>query len=108
MLETSRTVERADEVVQKKEYLKMKAFEVTYCRITGGTIWSGKVIAKDDETVSDALKRKFGLKHLDCERYEGREPNAKEINPTAVPIQYLSVGELMIIVEETIKKQQKN
>lgn len=86
----------------------MKAFEVTCCRITGGTIWSGKVIARDDESVSDALKRKFGLKRLYCEACEGREPKAEEINPTAVPIEYLSVGELMIVIEEVIKKQQKN
>ena len=83
----------------------MKAFEVTYCRIKGGTTWSGKVIARDDESVSDAIKRKFGLKRLYCEAYEGREPKAEEINPTSVPIEYLSVGELMIIVEEVIKKQ---
>lgn len=83
----------------------MKAFEVTNCRIKGGTIWSGKVIARDDESVSDALKRKFGLKRLYCESYDDREPTAEEINPAAVPIQYLSVGELMIIVEEVIKKQ---
>lgn len=82
----------------------MKAFEVTNCRITGGTIWSGKVIARDDESVYDALKRKFGLKRLACESYD-REPSAKEINFAAVPIQYLSVGELMIIVEEVISKQ---
>lgn len=83
----------------------MKAFKVTNCRINGGTIWSGEVIARDDQTVSDALKRKFGLERLYCESHDGREPNAKEISPTAVAIQYLSVGELMIIVEESIKKQ---
>lgn len=86
----------------------MKAFEVTCCRIKGGTIWSGKVIARDDESVSDALKRKFDLKRLYCEAREGREPKAEEINPTAVPIECLSVGELMIVIEEVIKKQQNN
>ena len=83
----------------------MKAFKVTDCRIKGGTIWSGEVITRDEETVSDALKRKFGLERLYCEAYEGREPKAKEINPTAVPVQYLNVGDLMIILEEVIKKQ---
>lgn len=83
----------------------MKAFEVTNCRIKGGTIWSGEVIARDDESVSDAIKRKFGLERLYCEAYEGREPKAEEINPTAVPIKYLSIGELMIVIEEVIKKQ---
>ena len=86
----------------------MKAFEVSFCHIKGGTTWSGKVIARDDESVSDALKRKFGLRRLYCEAFEGREPNANEINPTAVPIEYLSVGELMIVIEEVIKKQSKN
>lgn len=82
----------------------MKAFKVANCRIKGGTIWSGEVIARDDESVSDALKRKFGLKRLYCESYDGKI-TAEEINPAAVSIQYLSVGELMIIVEEIIKKQ---
>ena len=82
----------------------MTAFDVSFCRIKGGTTWSGKVIARDDESVSDAIKRKFGLTRLYCE-YDNCEPNAKEINPTAVPIEYLSVGELMIIIEEVIKKQ---
>lgn len=82
----------------------MKAYEVNFCRITGGTVWSGKLIARDDESVSDAIKRKFGLKRLECER-EGCEPNAREINPAAVPIEYLSVGELMIVIEEAIRKQ---
>ena len=82
----------------------MKAYEISYCRIKGGTVWSGKLIARDDESVSDAIKRKFGLKYLECER-EGLEPNAREINPAAVPIEYLSVGELMIVIEEAIRKQ---
>ena len=86
----------------------MKAFEVSYCNINGFTNWSGKLIARDDESVKDALKRKFGLKSLYCEAHEGREPKAREINPTAIPIEYLSVGELMIVIEEVIKKQQKN
>ena len=86
----------------------MKAFDVSLCRIKGGTTWSSKVIARDDESVSAAIKRKFGLKRLYCEAYEGSEPKAEEINPTAVPIEYLSVGELMIVMEEVINKQQKN
>lgn len=82
----------------------MKAFNVSFCRIKGGTTWSGMVIARDDESASDAIKRKFGLKRLYCEAHEGREPKAEEIDPAAVPIEYLSVGELMIVIEETIKK----
>ena len=54
--------------------------------------------------MSDAIKRKFGLDRLECER-EGHDPNAREINPISVPIEYLSVGELMIVIEEAIKKQ---
>ena len=83
----------------------MKAYEINCCRIKGGTIWSGEVIARDNESVSDALKRKFGLERLYCEYAEGHEPNAKEIDPISIPIEHLSVGELMIIVEEIIKKQ---
>ena len=76
----------------------MKAYKVYNCDITGGTIWSGTVIAKDDETVSDALKRKFGLKYLYCEKFYGKEVNANEINPDSIPVENLTVGELMIIL----------
>jgi hypothetical protein len=75
----------------------MKAYKVYNCAITGGTIWSGTVIAKDDETVSDALKRKFDLKYLYCEKY-GKEVKADDINPDSIFVENLTVGELMIIL----------
>lgn len=81
----------------------MKAYEVHSCNLDGFTIWSGKVIARDDESVSDALKRKFGLEYLECEEFYGREVNANEINPNIISVKNLTVGELMIILEETFK-----
>lgn len=77
----------------------MKAYEIYSCNIDGGTIWSGSVIAKDYESVSDALKRKFGGKYLYTERC-GKEIKAKEINPDKIRLEHLTVGELMIILND--------
>lgn len=77
----------------------MKAYKVYNCGITGGKSWSGTVIARDDETVSDALKRKFGLKYLYCEKFYNKEVDAEEINPNSVWVTDLTVGELMILLE---------
>ena len=80
----------------------MKAYEVYNCGITGGTSWSGKVIAKDDESVSDALKRKFNLKYLYCEKFYDKKVEAREINPYGVSVGSLSVGELMIVLGKDV------
>lgn len=77
----------------------MKAYEVYSCNIDGGTIWSGSVIAKDNESASDALKRKFGVASLYTEEC-GKVVRAREINPGSIKLEYLTVGELMIILND--------
>ena len=80
----------------------MKAYRVYNCNITGSTIWSGTVIARDDETVSDAIKRKFGLQYLYCEKFYGKEVEVDEVNADSVQVDNLSVGELKIVIESVI------
>lgn len=82
----------------------MKAYKVHNCGITGGTSWSGTVIARDYESVSDALKRKFGLKYLYCEKFCDEEVEADEVNVDSVQVENLSVGELKIVIESVIAK----
>lgn len=80
----------------------MKAYKVYNCGITGGRSWSGTVIARDDESVSDALKRKFDLEYLYCEKFYGEEVKADEVNADSVQVNNLSVGELKIVIESAI------
>lgn len=47
----------------------MKAYKVYCCRIEGGKSWSGTVIDTEGKGVSEAIKKKFGLKYLYCEKY---------------------------------------
>ena len=85
----------------------MKAYKVYNCGITGGTTWSGTVIARDDESVSDALKRKFGLKYLYCEKFYGKEVKADEVNADSVQVDNLSVGELKIVIESMLTNKNR-
>lgn len=80
----------------------MKAYKVYNCGITGGTSWTGNVIARDNESVSDAIKRKFGLKYLYSEKFYNKEVEAKEVSPDSIPVEDLTVGELMIVMGKDI------
>ena len=80
----------------------MKAYRVYDCRITGDMIWSGTVIARDDETVSDAIKRKFGLQYLYCEKYCNENVKADEINADSIRVNDLTISELKIVIESAI------
>lgn len=80
----------------------MKAYRVYNCNITGGTIWTGTVITRDDETVSDAIKRKFGLQYLYCEKYCNKNVEANEINADSISVNDLTIGELEIVIKNML------
>ncbi len=50
----------------------MKAYKVYDCMIDGGTDWSGTVVDVEGKGVSEAIKKKFGLDYLYCEKYPNK------------------------------------
>lgn len=89
----------------------MKAYKVIRCNLDGFKNWSGTVVDTDESGVSEAIKKKFGLKYLYCEEYQNKELqdsgekpfSFKEIPIESVPLQVLSVGELIGILRHNIE-----
>lgn len=89
----------------------MKAYKVVRCNLDGFKNWSGEVIDTEEKGVSEAIKKKFGLDYLYCEKF----PNKKlqemgeeqfgfsEIPVESVPLQNLTVGEFMGILRHNIE-----
>lgn len=89
----------------------MKAYKVYGCRIDGGTDWSGTVVDAEEKGVSEAVKKKFGLDYLYCEKYPDKRlqqigKNQFDFEETTIeniPLQELTVGELFGILMHTIE-----
>ena len=89
----------------------MKAYKVYCCRIEGGKSWSGTVIDTEGKGVSEAIKKKFGLKYLYCEKYlnnklqdkEGKQFDFRETPLETVSLNELTVGELLGILRHNIE-----
>ena len=59
----------------------MKAYRIEGCRVVGGTIWNGRVIVDDKETITEALRKKHGVEKMYCEEY----PNEETVKVYGVP-----------------------
>lgn len=89
----------------------MKAYEVMRCNLDGFKNWSGTVVDTDEIGVSEAIKKKFGLDYLYCEEFADNKLQErvekpfgfKEIPIESVPLQVLSVGELIGILRHNIE-----
>lgn len=89
----------------------MKAYKVYCCRIEGGKSWSGTVIDTEGNGVSEAIKKKFGLKYLYCEKYPnkklqdngGKQFDFRETPLETVSLNELTVGELLGILRHNIE-----
>lgn len=89
----------------------MKAYEVVRCDLDGFRIWSGIVIDADEKGVSEAIKKKFGLDYLYCEKFPDKKLQKRgeeqfgysEISVESVSLQDLTVGELMGILRHNIE-----
>lgn len=45
----------------------VEAYRVTNCKVAYDRLWSGIVIKKENEEITDAIKRRLGTKGLLCE-----------------------------------------
>lgn len=85
----------------------MKAYEVVGCNLDGFTVWSGTVIDLDEKGVSEAIKKKFGLSYLYCEKFPNKikqERDGKQFGYSEKPVESvflknLTVGELIGILK---------
>lgn len=85
----------------------MKAYEIVRCNLDGFTNWSGTVIDVEEKGVSEAIKKKFGLDYLYCEKFPNkkfqergeRQFEYSEKPVESVSLQNLTVGELMGILK---------
>lgn len=88
----------------------MKAYEVAGCNLDGFRKWSGTVIDTEKKGVSEAIKKKFGLDYLYCEKFPNKKLQERgenqftysEISVESVSLQYLTVGELLGILRHNI------
>lgn len=89
----------------------MKAYEVVRCNLDGFRNWSGTVIDVDEKGVSEAIKKKFGLNYLYCEKFPNKKLQERgenqfgysEISAESVLLQNLTVGELLGILRHNIE-----
>lgn len=84
----------------------MKAYEVVRCNLDGFRNWSGVVVDTEEKGVSEAIKKKFGLDYLYCEKFPNKKLQERgekqfgysEISVETVCLQELTVGELLGIL----------